>query len=118
MDDKIMIVIANDYSKTPGPRYKEEGKHPGEEFREVCLIPKLSSAIREQKKLLIDLDGTAGYGTSFLEESFGGLVRINNYRAVQLLDILEFKSNEEPYLIDDIKQYISEADYEKYEKQT
>ena len=26
-------------------------------------------------KLIVDLDGTAGLGTSFLEESFGGLIR-------------------------------------------
>ena len=26
-------------------------------------------------RLIVDLDGTAGLGTSFLEESFGGLIR-------------------------------------------
>ena len=39
------------------------------------LYPKFLEAIDSKKILTVDLDGGYGYGSSFLEESFGGLVR-------------------------------------------
>lgn len=67
----IHISIAQDFSRTPGGRYIRLGRYSGEEFREKFLIPHLSKG----EELSILLDGTAGYGSSFLEEAFGGLVR-------------------------------------------
>jgi hypothetical protein len=110
--DKINISILKDFSKTPGVRYPSEGNFSGQEFRDDILIPKVEQAIKENKHLVIDLDGTDGLGPSFLEEAFGGLVR-KGYSADTLLSIMEFKSDEIPYYIDDIKRYISEAHEEK-----
>ena len=59
--------------------------------------------------LLVDLDGTAGYGTSFLEEAFGGLVRVNRLSLGIVTKHLEIKSQEETYLMDDIAQYMKDA---------
>jgi hypothetical protein len=53
------------------------------------------------------LDGTAGYATSFLEAAFGGLAR--EFGKDTVLDCLKFKSDEEPYLIDEIKGYIKDV---------
>src|SRR5690606_13973127 len=105
--DSIIIRVC-DFSKTPGSRYRDEGRkaHSGEEFREEILEPKFKIAIANDQKILIDLDGTIGYGTSWLEEVFGGLARAYGHRRV--LSTLEFKSEEEGYLIDDIKQYIKD----------
>ena len=55
----------------------------------------------------MNLDGGCGYATSFLEEAFGGLARL--YTPEKVLKVLEFKSNEEPYLISDVTRYIKEA---------
>ena len=52
----------------------------------------------------IDFDGTRGYGSSFLEESFGGLIR-NGYTANQVLSAFEFQAKDGS-LIDEIKDYI------------
>ena len=107
MDNRIIEV--KKFSITPGSRYRDEGKkaHSGEEFREVVLEPQFQEAQKTRSKLIVNLDGTIGYGTSWLEEVFGGLTR--KYGKEKVLATLEFISNEEPYLIDDIKQYIENA---------
>lgn len=66
-----MISIANDYSDTPAGRYVSEGPFSGERFREELLLP----ALRDHDSVEVDLDGVLAFGSSFLEESFGGLIR-------------------------------------------
>ncbi len=103
----MKINLAKEFSEIPGPRQKNEGPNSGEEFLERILQPAYDAAVAEGVQLFIDLDGTEGYATSFLESAFGSLARIYGPDAV--LKRLEFKSDEEPYLIDEIKIYISEA---------
>jgi len=100
------IMVAEEFSSIPGGRYKTDGDYSGEEFRDTCLLPKFKS-LKENEILLINLDGAYGYPTSFLEEAFGGLARIFGHETV--LKKLEFKSDEEPSLIDEIKGYIKNA---------
>lgn len=106
MDNEI-ISIANDFSITPGSRYIKEGPFSGEEFRNKILKPKFDEALENRKKLTINLDGTLGYGTSFLEESFGGLARL--YDPKKVLENIEIISTEEPYLKNDVTEYIEKA---------
>lgn len=103
----LTISIAKDYSDTPGPRAKGEGDFSGQEFLEKHLLPAFEQALSDKGTLLIDLDGTEGYATSFLEAAFGELAR--KYPSAEVLSVLRFKSDDEPYLIDEIKKYISEA---------
>lgn len=107
MDNITLFVKA--FSITPGSRYKEEGKkaHSGEEFREDFLEPNFSLAQENNVMLIVNLDGTIGYGTSWLEEVFGGLARKAGKEKV--LKGIKLISEEEPYLIEDIKQYIKDA---------
>lgn len=104
------LSVATDFSRTPGSRYIEEGDYSGELFRNETLEPAVRRALEEGTKLRIDLDGTAGYGTSFLEEAFGGLVRDCAITGADLLRTLEFVSQEEPYLVEDITGYIKDAE--------
>lgn len=67
-----MISIAKDYSDTPAGRYEADGPFSGERFRDELLAP----ALRAYSSVTVDLDGALGYGSSFLEEAFGGLVRL------------------------------------------
>ena len=106
----IQLSIANDFSKTPGVRYPEEGEFSGQQFREDFLEPKVDEAISKEDNLERDLDGTSGLGPSFLEEAFGGLIR-EGYDYGQLMSIFIFKSDEVPYYVDDIKKYLKEASY-------
>lgn len=110
---KIEIKIARNYTPTPGPRYIKEGENSGELFRQEILFPAFKKALLEKKVLLVDLDGTAGYGTSFLEESFGGLIRVENMNYKNIIDNLEIISNEEEFLKDDIYHYLKDADEAK-----
>ena len=104
---EIIINVANDFTKTPGGRHKNEGSFSGEEFREKLLLPKYQQAKKENKKLRIILDGGYGYAPSFLEEAFGGLARSTKDKKIG--EIIIIVSDEEPELINDIQKYIEEG---------
>jgi hypothetical protein len=106
--DKITLNIAEEFSKIPGVRELVEGDFPGERFLNDLLLPRFELAIKEKKKLEIDLNGAAGFTTSFLESAFGGLTRIYKDKSLILNNII-FISNEDPFLVDDIKEYIRDA---------
>lgn len=101
--------IATEFSTTPGPRFSDEGEFSGEKLRVDHLFPIALDALSSGERILIDLDGTHGYLTSFLEEAFGGLIRVNDMKVNDLERIFEFKSLEEPYLVEDIREYLKEA---------
>ena len=107
--DNIMIFV-KDFSVTPGSRYMDEGTkaNSGEEFRIKFLAPKFKEIMNTHNKIIVDLDGTLGYGTSWLEEVFGGLAR--DFGGKLVLEKLEFISEEEDYLIKDITEYIKNAE--------
>ncbi len=69
------IRIAKDFSDVPSGRYLEDGDFNGQKFREQWLVPLL------EKDEVVDVifDGAEGYGSSFLEEAFGGLVRMHGF---------------------------------------
>lgn len=100
------LVVAERFSEYPAGRYRKDGSYSGEVFREDLLIPLLN----KHDEVHIDLDGAMGYGSSFLEEAFGGLVRVHKLSSSKLKKQLRFKSNEEPLLIDEIWLYISDAE--------
>lgn len=102
------FIVATEFSRTPSARTENEGKNPGEKLRKI-LVPLLMECISQKEQLIVDLDGTAGYGTSFLEEVFGGLIREEKFKYQDLKDYLDFISEEEPDLIDEIWQDIEDA---------
>lgn len=106
--EKILTVIAvKDFTLTPGGRYVTDGKYSGEEFLNTLLKPAFENALKDGSEILVDLDGTEGYPTSFLEESFGGLARL--YPDKQILNFISIKSDEEPIVIEEVKGYIRDA---------
>lgn len=68
------ISVAQDFSRFPAGRYPADGNFNGTEFRKAVLIPELNK-LCESEALEVSFDGVAGFGSSFLEEAFGGLVR-------------------------------------------
>ena len=100
---KREISVRENFSKTPGARYYTDGKFSGEAFRKEVLEPFFVEC--PDGYLHVNLDGTYGYATSFLEEAFGGLAR--KLSAEFCLSHLSFTSDEEPHLIDEIKGYIT-----------
>ena len=108
---QIDLNLAKEFTTTPGPRKRSEGKFSGQEFRETILRPRFIEAEAANAILRVNLDGAVGYPTSFLEEAFGGLAR--EYSIERVLVRIEITSNNEPYLIQDIKRYIREANTKK-----
>lgn len=101
---QIYIKISKDFTRTPGARKMDEGNYSGEEFLKSVLEPAYLQASKEDSIVQINLDDTEGYATSFLEEAFGGLAR--KYGSNNVLDHLDFVSNDEPLLIEEIRHYI------------
>jgi len=67
------IDIAKDFSIKPFGRDENDGKFSGQRFREQKLIPAFKNT---NEKVHVFLDNVKrGYGSSFLEESFAGLLR-------------------------------------------
>ena len=97
------ISIARDFSSTPGFRLISVGPYSGEEFRKSKLDP-LFKDVADATPIEINLDGVAGYATSFLEEAFGGLARM--YGVEVCMKRLKFRSDEEPLLPKEIEGYI------------
>lgn len=92
-----IISVARDFSAYPGGRYAKDGDFSGEEFRDQYLWPAVSSAIARSGHVIIELDGTAGYPASFLEEAFGGLIRKYNIKSDRLLTIVDIRSIDPHY---------------------
>lgn len=106
---QLTINIAKDFSPIPGARYPIEGDFSGQEFRQNILAPKLKEAIQTKTILTINLDGTLGYGTSFLEEAFGGLIRTDKFSYAEIMGHLKLICNDDPGYIDEINSYMEEA---------
>ena len=66
MEIKEKIIIATDFSDSPGARYREDGEYSGQAFLEDKLIQAFEKAVEEDYKILIDLDGVWGYPSSFI----------------------------------------------------
>lgn len=95
-----VINVARDFSKYPAGRYVDDGPASGQFFRQKFLIP----ALKESKPMSIELDGTRGYGSSFLEEAFGGAVR-EGFSPAAVKATFKLVS-EDQSLIDEIHDYI------------
>lgn len=101
----MKTVRVADFTNYPGPRYEELGEGSGEEFRDKFLWP----AFQQDKDIVIDLDGVAGYGSSFLEEAFGGLIRTYKIPKTDLNFLMShIKSTYDPTLKDEVIEYIED----------
>lgn len=104
--EKIKLKFIKDFTPYPGGRSRSTGDHSAEEFYEDVLQGKFKQSCDEDKMLSIDLDGAAGYAGSFLDEAFGRLG--HEFGVEECKKRLEFVTNEEPYLRDDIFGSIEE----------
>lgn len=101
----IEIRVADNFSRTPAGRYRTDGPWSGEAFREDHLAPALGDA---DQKVVVYLDGVEGYGSSFLEEAFGGLVRKVNLGGEMLHEMLKIVTDDDAWK-KEIWDYIDQA---------
>lgn len=107
----MIAINVIDFSEFPGPRKESIGPSSGEKFRDSVLLPAILK--NPHDVIVVNLDGTAGYGSSFLEEAFGGLLR-HNVSFTKAMEICNhIVSEEDESLIDEIREYITE----EYERQ-
>lgn len=107
---EVTIDVAKDFSPYPAGRDDADGPFNGTKFRNEILRPKLLAAIAADQQIIVSLDGVKSFGSSFLEEAFGGLVRsgISKDAIRKHLRIVSSSSGALRYL-DAIARYIKQA---------
>ena len=97
--------IARDFSMSPGPRFSNQGPMSGELLRRQ-LVRLLKST---SEKITVVLDGTRGFGSSFLDEAFGGLIRAEGFTLEEIRDRISFVSEFDPTYILEINESLESA---------
>jgi len=100
MNKYIEINVSHDFTDAPGARNPQDGPDSGEVFYNRLLLPKFEEALKTKSILLVDMDGTFGYATSFISESFGSLSM--KFGPELVLKNIKIKSDED----DGLKTYI------------
>lgn len=100
----ITINISTDFSDCPGPRYFIQGDFSGEQFYHTLLNEKFANCIQQNTDLLLNLDDTNGYMSSFLDEAIGNLVY--DFGGKEVSTRLKLVSNEEPSWISLIRDRV------------
>lgn len=109
-----ILYIGQQFSDDPAGRYYTDGDGNGEEFREEILKPLFAL----NKVITINIDkNVEGYGSSFLVEAFGGLVKHGYYKKdyINRNLIIEYSDPDFKFYEKKIKQYIQEAEYNSME---
>ncbi len=101
MQEKTKFInLASDFSATPFGRYKDDGKFHGARFRTEHLV----DAMNNYDTIVIDLTGVKSMGSSFMEESFGGLIS-EGFEPSTINKKIKFISKNEDWLLE-INDYI------------
>lgn len=106
------IDVAKDFSEFPFGRYTpEDGDYTGQVFRETLLKEHIEK-LGEGDTLNVDFDGVkVGIGSSFLSESFGGMVKKGYIDKEKFLSVLTITCEDDLYE-EEIIGYIKEAKVE------
>lgn len=73
--EEVTVNVAKNFSDIPYGRDINDGPDNGKRFREEHLTPHL----KQNKIVVIEMSEAMGYGSSFLDEAFGGLVRDDGF---------------------------------------
>ncbi|RUM95939.1 DUF4325 domain-containing protein [Pseudaminobacter arsenicus] len=109
----MKIDVAKEFNSYPAGRFPEDGTHNGQRFRDEFLTPAIKDILSSgsNEKLTIDIDGVRSFGSSFLEEAFGGLIRKGIFQKEVVENIIRIHCSK-PHLYffrDAIISYIAEA---------
>ncbi len=102
------ISVANDFSRVPAGRFYSDGPFSGQKFREEFLLPALKN--KDISKVIVNLDGLCGVGSSFWDEAFVQLILKEKISCKELLDKLEFVCTDDDTLIPLLISYLKEAE--------
>lgn len=106
----MKIIHVKDFSEYPGLRHCAISDDSGEEFYHKSLNEAFKKAVENNEGLTIDIDHTAGYAPSFLDEAFGNLVF--DFGLDEIKKRLHIISEQEP----DLKDMIINETYPQWEE--
>ncbi|KIO38300.1 STAS-like domain-containing protein [Shewanella sp. cp20] len=107
--------IGKDFCDTPAGRYLSDGDYTGEHFRENVL-KQLVNQLAPGEKLEIKIDDCEGFGSSFLDEAFGGMVGKGYIKPADFNELLviEYDENDDSesfsFFEKKIREYINTAE--------
>lgn len=104
------VSVLNDFSEFPGLRNCSISDNSGEEFYHKILNKAFKEAYERNEELMVNLDDTEGYASSFLDEAFGNLVYDFTLDVVK--QFVRIVSNQEPHW----KEMIETETYVEWEK--
>lgn len=67
------INFSKEFTDAPGGRYKSDGSHSGELFYETLLLPRFEESLKNNEKLIVNMDNVYGVPASFASQAFGTL---------------------------------------------
>jgi hypothetical protein len=98
-----VIDVGVDFTRYPAGRTMTDGPFCGEAFRDRFLRPQ----IEKHLPIVVKLDSALAYGSSFLEEAFGGLVRMG-FQKDEILKLIQLETTDR-MLKNEIESYIKTA---------
>ncbi|MGR5279664.1 STAS-like domain-containing protein [Vibrio rotiferianus] len=84
-------IVLQEYCKYMYGRYRSDGDHSAQAFREDVLIPE----IEQNGTVTVDITMDYGLASSCLEEAFGGLVRETEWDADEVLKRVNIVSEDD-----------------------
>lgn len=102
------ISIANDFSKVPAGRFYGDGPYSGERFRKEFLLGPLRDT--EIEKIVINLNGLCGVGSSFWDEAFVSLITEDKFTYEDILKKIHFVCDDDDTLIPLLHNYLKDAE--------
>lgn len=96
------IDVGKDFARLPFGRHPADGSNSGERFRKDMLIP----ALEDSECVEIDFDATMGVGPSFLDESFGVLIKERKLTPREFKTMFRIVSKKDPDIFEIIEQVI------------
>ncbi len=100
------INVIKDFNKKPYGRYPSDGDGNGQKFREEHLVP----ALKRFDLVEVDLTGYNRYGRSFIDEAFGGLIRVEKFTLPELKHKLRYQHKDVKSIELLIKERLEAAD--------
>jgi hypothetical protein len=98
--EKDMLILVSDFSTYPSGRDNRDGDFNGSRFRKEVLAPAIKDALARGCRVVVSLANVMSFGSSFLEEAFGGLVRdekTSKQDIKRVLDVLSGPSENDRY---------------------
>lgn len=102
-----IINVASDFSIIPSGRQLSDGSATGQHFYNI-LVEQLSN-LKPNETLTINFDGVLTAGSSFLDESFAGLIRQKILTKKEFFSKILIEANEHPEIKAKIIKYVENA---------